>query len=253
MPEVIDTLSSGSPRIRIFVQSSFVALLGIIALAAGLLWYMPAHVLVHQANLPLAGAVISGRALNGAAQLPQGYRVEWQANPWRSLLSFAPTFDATAMGPGADLRGRVSVLPGRYGVSGAQGTLAWPLVSQLMPGVAIACDLSASVDDLSVRHSDRQRRASGGLRTSPGTCARNDGSVTGVPVPALIVRLETLPDGVQGIVSQQNAPDTPLATAMLNAQDQVILRVHAAGARLVPGMPATSDSEIELPLSAILR
>lgn len=252
MPEAIDRTSSGLSRVRTYVLSSSVVLLGIIALIAGLVWYMPARVLVHQANLSLGGAVVSGRVLHGAAHLPQGYRVEWRANAWRSLLALSPTFDVTATGPGADLAGRVSVLPGRQAVRGVTGTMGWPLAVQLMPDLAIACDLTASMDDLSISQGGPRRTGSGGLRTSPGSCARSDGSVSGVPVPALVATLTTTADGVQGVLAAQNAPDTALATAILTDQDRLILRVHAAGARLVPGMPATSDSEIELPLAAIL-
>jgi hypothetical protein len=229
-----------------------VVLLGIIALSVGLVWYMPVRVVVHHANLPLGGAVLSGRALAGAADLPQGYRAEWRINAGRSLLAFSPTFDVTAIGPGADLRGRVSLLPGRYALSALSGTVGWPMVTRLMPGLAIACDLTANLDDLAVRQRGAVRNASGGLRTGPGSCARLDGSVTGVPVPALIATLSGAEGGVQGVLAAQSAPDSPLATATLTDQDRLILRVHAAGARLVPGMPATSDSEIELPLSAVL-
>lgn len=213
---------------------------------------MPARVVVHQANLPLGGAVVSGRALAGAADLPHGYRAEWRINAGRSLLAFSPTFDVTATGSGADVRGRVSILPGRYALRALSGTMGWPMVTQLMPSLVIACDLTASLDDLAVRQAGATRDASGGLRTGPGSCARLDGSVSGVPVPALIATLNGVEGGIQGVLAAQSAPDTPLATATLTDQDRLILRVHAAGARLVPGMPATSDSEIELPLSTIL-
>lgn len=208
---------------------------------------------MHQANLPLDAAAVSGRVVHGAARLPQGFRVEWRLDPWHSLLFLSPTFEVTGAGPGADLTGRVSALPGLYALRGVAGTLAWPAVALLVPDLPIACDLTASVDDLAVSQSGRTRRASGGLRTSPGTCARTDAAITGVPVPALVARLATTTDGIQGVLAAQNAPDIALASATLTDQDRLILRLHAAGARLVPGVPAGSDSEIELPLSSLMR
>lgn len=74
-----------------------------------------------------------------------------------------------------------------------------------------------------------------------------------MPVPALVARLATTTDGIQGVLAAQNAPDIALASATLTDQDRLILRLHAAGARLVPGVPAGSDSEIELPLSSLMR
>lgn len=252
MPEAIDTLPSGLSRMWTCILSSCVLLLGIIALIFGLLWYMPARVLMHQANLPLAGATVSGRALHGAAQMPQGYRIEWQLNPWRSVLALSPTFNVTAVGAGADLRGRVSALGGRYAVNAVEGRLDWQVLPQLMPQLAVVCDMSATIDDLSISQTGTSRRASGGFRTSPGSCARTDSSISGLPVPALVARLAETADGVQGVLAAQSAPDIPLATATLTENDRLILRVHMAGARLVPGMPASSDSEIEMPLAAIL-
>lgn len=159
MPEAIGTISSGLSRVRTFVLSSFVVLLGIAALAIGLVWYMPARVLMHQANLPLDAAAVSGRVVHGAARLPQGFRVEWRLDPWHSLLFLSPTFEVTGAGPGADLTGRVSALPGLYALRGVAGTLAWPAVALLVPDLPIACDLTASVDDLAVSQSGRTRRA----------------------------------------------------------------------------------------------
>lgn len=208
---------------------------------------------MHQANLPLDAATVSGRVVYGAAQLPQGYRIEWRFNPWRSLLALSPTFDVTGAGQGADLSGRISALPGRYALRGVAGTLAWPAVAQLVPDLAITCDLTASVDALSVSRYGRTWRASGGLRTSPGTCARNDGGISGVPMPALVARLTTTQDGIQGILAAQNAPEIALATATLTDDERLILRLHAAGAGLVPGMSANSDSKIALPLSSLMR
>lgn len=213
---------------------------------------MPARVLMHHANLPGIAAGVSGRVVQGAASMPQGYRVEWRLNGWRSLLALSPTFDVTATGPGADLSGRFSALPGRYALRGVTGTLAWPVVSLLAPDLPVACDLTASVDDLWISQNGRTRRAGGGLRTSPGTCGRSDGVIGGAPVPALAARLTTTRDGVEGVLAAQDAPEIALATAGLTGED-LVLRLHPAGARLVPGLPAGSGSQVALPLSSLMR
>ena len=243
-------MSSGSSRLRTLALSSLVVLLGVAALAIGLLWYMPARVLMHQANPSSQAAMVSGRVVHGAAQVPQGYRVEWRFNGWRSLLALSPTFDVTATGPGADLTGRLSALPDRYALRDAGGTLSWAVVPLLAPDLGITCDLTASVDGLLISQNGRTRRALGGLRTSPGTCARDKGEIAGIPVPALVARLTTTRNGIEAVLAAQNTSDIALATATLTNQDRLILRLHAAGARLVPGMPASSEYKIELPLSA---
>ena len=49
------------------------------------------------------------------------------------------------------------------------------------------------------------------------------------------------PDGIQAVLAAQNAPEIALATATLTNEERLILRLHAAGAGLVPGMSASSD------------
>lgn len=208
---------------------------------------------MHQAIPTLDASMVSGRVVHGAAQLPHGYRIEWWINGWRSLLALSPTFDVTGTGPGADLTGRVSVLPGRYALRDARGTLNWAVVPLLVRDPGMTCDLTASVDDLSASQTGRTRRAWGALRSSPGTCARTEDAVAGIPMPALVARLTTTEDGIKAVVAAQDAPDTALATAVLTDQDRLILQLHAAGARLVPGVSASAEREIALPLTALMR
>lgn len=208
---------------------------------------------MHQANPALDAGMVSGRVVHGAAHLPQGYRLEWRLNGWRSLLALSPTFDVTGTGPGVDLSGRVSALPGRYALRDARGTLSWEVVPMLVSDPAITCDLTASVDGLSLSQSGQTRRAKGTVRSSPGTCAQAEDVMAGIPLPALIARLTTTKEGIEAVLAAQNDPDTLLATAALTNQDRLILRLHGAGARLVPGVSTSSEREIELPLSTLLQ
>lgn len=197
--------------------------------------------------------MVSGRVVHGAAHLPHGYRIVWRLNGWRSLLALSPTFDVTGTGAGVDLSGRVSILPGRYALRDARGTLSWAVVPLLVRDPGMTCDLTASVDELSLSQNGRTRRAWGAVRSSPGTCARAGDMVAGIPMPALVAQLTTTEDGIKAVLAAQDAPGTALATATLTNQNRLILQLHAAGARLVPGVSASSEHEIELPLSALMR
>jgi hypothetical protein len=93
------------------------------------------------------------------------------------------------------------------------------------------------------------RAATGQVRLAAGTCARVDGTVTDVPLPALLADIATAPEGVGLTITGIDAPGTPLGNLLVTPDDRLRVTVHAAGAAMVPGLPQGGDSQIELPLA----
>ena len=231
-------------------------LLGLAAFAVSLLAYMPAQFAVRQAGVAVDPARVSGTIWQGKARLDDTHSVDWETSPLQSLRRMAVVVNWRIIGPGTDLTGRVAVpLPPRADraeIDAVTGNVAWSLVAAAIPDLAIACTARADVSGLRLSLAPNRRSAEGSITTQPGLCNRLDGSLPPVPAPALRADLFTGDDGLKAVLTAADAPQTPLATARLTTLDQLILTVHAAGAALVPGMPSSADSEIEVPLSALL-
>jgi hypothetical protein len=92
------------------------------------------------------------------------------------------------------------------------------------------------------------RSGVGRVTVDQGVCNRVDGTVTQVPVPALVAEIATVDDGVEAVV-KSNA--TPLVTARLTNADRALITIHAAGAAMVPGMPSSADSQLDIPMNLL--
>lgn len=246
----------GSSRWMRFAFWSSVLLLGIAAFAVSLVFYMPARFMAQQMNLPIESDQVSGTVWNGLAELGDAHSVTWETSGFESLRQMAMVVNWRVTGPGTDLAGRVAVpVPPRADraeLDAVRGSVAWPLVAAVLPGMPIRCDASAEVADLRLTLAPGLRTGEGAITVSPGICERIDGAVPAVPTPALSASLTTGTDGLVAVVTQTDAPKTPLATARLTNADRIIVTIHAAGAAMVPGMPSSADSEIELPLAALI-
>lgn len=246
----------GSSRWMRFAFWSSLLLLGLAAFAVSLVFYMPARFLAQQMNLPVQLDRVSGTVWNGSAELGEAQSVTWEASGLASLRQMAMVVNWRITGPGTDLAGRIAVpLPiraDRANLDAVRGGVAWPLVEAALPGMPIRCDASAKVEGLRVTLEPQSRSGEGTITVAPGVCKRIDGAVPPVPTPALGAILTTDPDGLVAVVTQTAAPRTPLATARLTNSDRIIVTIHAAGAAMVPGMPSSADSEIELPLTALM-
>ena len=235
---------------------SSVILLAIAAFAVSLVVYMPARFAAQQAGLGAMADRVSGTLWTGAAQLDGAHRVAWETSALESLRRMTVVVNWRLTGPGTDLAGRVAVpLPPRANraeLDKVDGTVSWPLVDAVLPGLQIRCDTQATITGLRVSLTPGMRTGEGSLAAPAGSCARTDGAVAPVPTPALAVILASDADGLVGVLTQAGQPEVPLATGRLSNDDRIIVTVHAAGAAMVPGMPASADSEIELPLSAIV-
>jgi len=228
-----------------------IVLLGLAAFAVSLVRYMPLRFAAHQAGLPLAADRLSGTVWQGRVQMDDATTVTWATDAGASLRALALVVNWRVAGPGTDLAGRVAAWPRSADIGPVAGRAAWGLVMAVMPGLQIRCDTPAVVAGLRLSLAPGVRAGGGGITVPAGTCSRQDGPP--VSVPALTAALTTGADGVRAVLTGDAAPQVPLLTARLTNADQIVLTIHAAGAAMVPGMPAGADSEIELPLSALLR
>ena len=218
---------------------------------------MPARFAAQKLGVPAGLVTISGSIWNGSAGFDGNHTVAWETSAWESLRRMTAVVNWRLTGPGTDLTGRVTVpLPPRIDralLDAVDGNVGWPLVEAAMPGLAIRCEARAKITGLRVALEPGLRIAEGNFAAPEGDCSRLDGAVPPVPTPALAANLSSDIEGLVAVLAGADAPETPLVTARLTNTDRVIITIHAEGAALVPGMPSSADSEIDLPLSAVFR
>jgi hypothetical protein len=213
---------------------------------------MPVAMVARIAGLVLpVDTVLSGTLWHGRAQIA-GHVAAWDLQPMASLTTASLVTRVQITGPGTDVQGDVTLRPGRVTVAQLNGPAAWPLLAAALPGLKIRCDAVATLAMNEIAISAAIRTARGQISVAAGTCDRLDGTVTGVAVPALVAQIATDTDGITGIVTAVADPATPLARATLTPGDRLQITIHRAGAAMVPGLPNTADSQIDLPLGLIL-
>ncbi len=194
------------------------------------------------------GAVLSGTVWHGGATM-QGHQAVWDSRVWESVTALAWVADLRVTGPQTDLSGQWALRPGAGTLAPLRGRMGWSLIDAVMPGLEITCATTADVDVVNVAVSPDARMATGQLRLAAGTCARVDGTVTDVPLPALLADITTTPDGVGIGITDVAASGVPLGNLLVTPDDRLRITVFAAGAAMVPGLPSSGDSQIELPLA----
>ena len=257
MPPVADTDAAVSAPLRRWPGRVLIGLLFVLAFTLSLIVSVPATVALAYATLPIPVQRVSGTLRSGEASFERGLSLAWQIDPLRSLVAMRLVVAVRATGPQSVLTGDLALSPRTASLSGGQGSVGWPLVAALLPGIEIRCDLSAtlneaSVTDLPLRPVALPASASARVTVQQGTCSRKDGRMGIVPVPALTATLA--PDGTDLLarVTADEAPDTPLAEMRATGAGRLIVTIHPEGARRVPGLPASSATELDLPLSVIL-
>lgn len=239
--------------------------LGLIVLVAGSLAFClslivnaPASRLALYLSLPPLFNHISGTAWHGAATFAEGSSLQWHVDAKATIARRAVVAPITITGPDVDLRGSLVVGLRTAGIEGMHGVVGWGLVGALMPSSEIGCVLSARLIDLVAIGIPLRAgmtsipQATGVIEVDAGSCSRADGQFGIVPVPALVVRIDPKDGGTLARITATDAMNVPLADAELTTDGQVIVTVHPEGARRVPGMPSTTPTTLEFPLSAIL-
>jgi Type II secretion system (T2SS), protein N len=199
------------------------------------------------------GVALSGTVWNGKATL-LGYRASWDSRGWPSLVARGWVADLQISGPDTALAGQWVLQPGRVTIAPLAGQMGWSLLDAVMPGLEITCTTQASLTlTTATLAPPPQRQATGRVQLAAGTCARRDGTITDVPMPALQADIVTTAEGVGLTLTGVDAPAVPLGNLLITPDDRLRVTVHAAGAALVPGLPASGDSQIELPLALFMQ
>jgi hypothetical protein len=210
---------------------------------------VPVGFAVRMAGVTLPeGVRLSGTLWQGVATM-QGHQATWDSRVWDSVTAFAWVADLRVTGPETELAGQWVLRPGRATLAPLRGRTGWALVDAAMPGLEITCATTADVDLASAMVSADARTATGQVRLAAGKCARVDGTVSDVPLPALLADIATTPDGIGVTITAMDRPGVPLGTLLVTPDDRLRVTVHAAGAAMVPGLPQSGDSQIELPLA----
>ncbi len=200
----------------------------------------------------MATSRLSVTVWRGQMQLDGGHTATWTARPGASLWAFGLAADWRVTGPGTDLAGPIVIRPGAVDLGPVSGAAAWPLIAALMPGLPITCTGQARLSAVAVRLAEAERTGAGTVTSPDAECRRLDGQSGPVPAPALHAQISTQPDAVQILVTPQVGARVALLTARLTNADRLVVTIHPDGAALVPGMPATADSEIDLPLAVLI-
>jgi Type II secretion system (T2SS), protein N len=226
---------------------SLVLILGLGAFAVALVAAMPVRFAVDVAGVTLPLTGMSGTVWHGQGQLDGGHTVTWDTQVLQSVLAMALVADVRVTGPDTALNGRVSLTPSQVAAGPVTGQAGWPLLAAVMPGLQIACDGVADVR-MDVMILTVPRSATAQVTVAEGFCDRVDGTITRVPVPALVADIATVEDGVEAVVTSKA---TPLVTARITNDDRAKVTIHAAGAAMVPGMPSSADSQLDIPLQLL--
>jgi hypothetical protein len=191
---------------------------------------------------------LSGTVWHGVATM-NSHQATWNSRVWDSVTAVSWVADLRVTGPETDLAGQWVLRPSGGTIAPLRGRAGWTLVDAVMPGLEITCATTADVDIASAMIAADARAATGQVRLAPGSCARVDGTISDVPLPALLADVATTPDGVGVTITALDRPGVPLGNLVVTPDDRLRITVFAAGAAMVPGLPASGDSQIELPLA----
>jgi hypothetical protein len=188
-------------------------------LALGLAAYLVTLVITLPARFLLSGDprwAVAGTIWNGEAVVDGAVRVQWRWAPWRSLASLAFAADVAVTGAGTDLAGSASVGPNSTLLEGFSGAGDGGLLSAFGPPLPFACDATLSINLKRLSIAGARSEAFGEIGSEPGTCTPLAGGQPN-PVPALVTRLQPMPDGTTRIVTTRSGQRVPLFEGQIAA------------------------------------
>lgn len=207
---------------------------------------MPARMVGRVVGLPPQVVHLAGTVWKGESVFTDGVVVTWRVDPLRSLLALALEAEWTLQSPDTRLSGLVQVSPNAFAVSRITGVAGWSLVEAALPQVPFTCEPRARVEIDRVSHAAGVIDAAGTLTTAEGICGD---AIADVLVPALAGEIVPESDGVRLTVSMREPPGTVLGEARITQTGVLELTIQPAGAALVPGMPSSAATMIEIPLA----
>jgi hypothetical protein len=231
------------------VQWSLITFLGCTAAGVAAVATMPVATAARMAGVVLPeGVVLTGTVRQGAAGFAAGHQVSWQTKAGQSVRQMGWAADVQIAGPDSLITGQMLLRADSVSLAPVQGQIGWALLAALLPGMEITCTTRADVNLTALAQTGDGRIAEGQINLAAGTCARVDGTVVDVPLPALVARISTTADGIALDATGADRPEVPLGRILVTPDDRLRVTVFAAGAAFVPGLPVSGDSQIELPL-----
>ena len=205
----------------------------------------PARWLVQRLDLALAEDAVSGTLMHGQIALDGGLALRWDVRPWASLTGLRLTADLALRGPGTDIGGSVAADLSSYHIGPVDGRADAQVLQAIFPGVSLRCSGPVLAAGLRVEMTRQTLTGAGTLRSDELACA--DGGQTVPPMALTFTPLQA------GSVATVSAGALPVVTATAAGDGRLAVVLHKAGAALFPGLPASADSSIELPLSSFFR
>lgn len=217
-------------------------MLVLLVFASTLVVTMPAAVAGRLVALPPQVESLSGSVNAGQAALRGGHVLSWSLS-WSRIALGEIGFSLHLQGGDTLLDGAGGVTPRGWHLTRLEGR-AGPGLLALADGLALSdCTARAAVDIARLGQNRRQVTADGRVGIEAGSCLDPAGNE--IAIPAMDLTLTT--EGTDAAALLTDAAGVELARARVTADRRLILRIEPAGARLVPGMPASSATEIEYP------
>lgn len=236
-------------------NAALLAALALVAYAVALAATAPARALAWLLELPPQVRQLSGTVWRGEAVLSDGLVASWTVDPLASLPALALDLAWRLDGPDTRLAGAALIGISGTRVSAVDGVAGWSLVRAALPGLALACDPTARIRLDRAGVDAGRLSAVGEIVSAPGVC-RGPAATPAAPpvaVPALRGRVATAADGVHLEIERRDGPGERLAEILVTPDGRMVATIQPAGARLVPGMPASAASVIEMPLGITAR
>lgn len=219
---------------------------GVGAYGMGLVATAPARAVDWAVDMPRAVRAVSGTIWRGSAVLQGGYVAEWEVSPWASLAALRLEGDWTIAGPEMRIAGHARIAPGQVEVTSASGSLGWDVVDAVLPDLPFRCDPSARIEIASLRVSGEEITIAGTAQSGPGRCADDLGVID---VPGLLAKIASNAEGIDLKITRRDTPGQALGDIRLLRTGRLVVTVQPQGARLVPGLPTSGPTVLELPIA----
>ncbi|MGR3467239.1 MAG: type II secretion system protein N [Shimia sp.] len=190
--------------------------------------------------LPPQVQSLTGTLRAGRAVLDGGITLTWRAD-WAALWRARYAADLRLTGPETLIEAQGWADWRTVGLRDATGR-AGPELLALVPGAA-RCDGGAALAIARIAIARDAYAATGDITTRAATC--RGPALPEVAVPPLRIALSSEGDGARAQVTAEDG--TPYAEALVTPDRRARIRIEPAGARLVPGLPSSAPTELDLP------